>query len=336
MRDDIFPVPDDDQSNPLVVARYAKNNEGNQKPNKDSCGQHNKQSKSLLTDILWATLGEIAIVLWIIAELFSSVARPKIAVWSLGSSVALFFGYVFHKLLESDYGQRHKRSFKLVPALLCLLVVLGCALATEYLDAKWKSENEPQVVPSMVQLHDGKFGHISRVVISNPSDVWIYNLLLLIRVRGDAVPILSVKTFLSDPPSYDTFRMTASRPVQRPDFPMADSVWFDIGKPTFTGRIIFLYSLAPNEHRVLWIEGVVPTNSFAEVSILEYMKTPFSLKVNATNGFIMWPGPSSNSPLWRIYTNIDNSDMDFLVKLRSTQTNANISAPVGPKPAVGP
>jgi hypothetical protein len=268
--------------------------------------------------IIWATLAEIALVLWISAEFFSSIERPKFAIWLLGVSVILFFLYVSHKLLGAKVVQKYKKVVHSIFAVLCAVVIVGCCFADSFINKKLKAEHEPKVTPSEVQLNDGTNGVYSRVLVSNPSDEWIYRLTLLIQVSGNSVPIGSVKTYFSDSKVSDKFSEPNSE--QRPNFVLTDAFGCDFLSPKSNGRLMILYSLAPKEIRALWILGTMSTNSFAKINLIEYTKTPFSFRVDNENNLI-WEGPSTKSEFWKFFP--DSEPMNFSIKVAHAAFQSN-------------
>jgi hypothetical protein len=286
-----------------------------------------EESKALITPVLWATLGEGAIILWIISDFFASIERPKVAVVWLSLSLFLYFIFVAHKLLESDWGIAHKRMLYFATLLLSILVASVSFMAIRYFDEKWRLANEPQVFPSAIILNDGRNGILSRVLISNPSDSWIYRLMVLLQVQNKSVPLESVKEYLSDAVSSDGFNQNG--PSGKPNFLLSDSAFLDVVHPNTRhsgGRLLVLFSLAPKEQRALWIRGTFPTNSSARMIIIEYTKTPFSLKIE--NGMVIWEGPSTNSKLWNFFPGVMPKSLRLDVPIRGEMDPRN-KAPAG-------
>ena len=214
-----------------------------------------------------AILAEIWLVLWISAEFFSGIDRPRAAVCLLGISIGLFLIYIAHKVAKSKMPVRYKRAGWPVFWLLTTGVGVACLIATDSISEKERLHNKPQVIPPIVQLHDGKYGRISRVLISNPSDSWIYNLTILIQVKSNAVPLGSVASWLAEGKSKDVFdesKTASSNPhpgfPAAPNFPMMDAFGLEFFNNGAAGRLLILSALAPKEERVPWIKGPPQNN----------------------------------------------------------------------------
>jgi len=294
--------------------------------------------------IIWAVLVEFAIILWICAEFFSEffsgIASTKIAAWLLGLSLILCFSYIAHKLLAAKGVKNYKKPIYFLTVISCLLVVIICWRAQVAIDEKWKSENEPKVIPPVVQLSDGKYEKLTRVLICNPSDSWIYQLTLLIQVESNRYSIEKVQTTLADSPSggdkFDDATKNHRTDALMGPWGMADYIQYDILQPPDEGRLLILYDVAPKQMRVLWIKGSVSTNSFAKISVLEWRKTPLVLDVDSKENTLVWPGPTSNSVYWSFFPNAAPMDLSFGEKpTPAAPTNMQNSIQMPSKPFRG-
>ena len=79
--------------------------------NQETTNEPEKKKSVAVIKLFRAVLLEIGLILWISAEFFSGVARPKIAIWLLGVSVILFFHYIVLKTLGSKISKNTKGPF---------------------------------------------------------------------------------------------------------------------------------------------------------------------------------------------------------------------------------
>ena len=267
-----------------------------------------------LRDVTFSILTEIAIVLWIYAEFFAAADRPFFAVWLLGVSLLLLVFYIAHKFLEAKLS-RPTTTFVEYGRWICsLLVVLGCIWGHRHLKDKFRLENEPRVFPSEVKLHEGVNDFETRTLIINPSDSWIYQVMLLIQIEHNAASITTVQSTLASPPSDSndhTNQLLELRPTDLTDDISLDHYGFDLVTPSTTGRLLIIYAMAPKEQRVFWLRGTAQTNSIARISIIEWTYTPLSLA--ATSNETFWPGPTSNSPFWNYFPGVPRQNLGSYV-----------------------
>lgn len=290
--------------------------------------------------IIWAVLVEVAIILWIGAEFFSQffpgIASLRLAALLLSISVILCFLYIAHKLIMDKNVKKYKKPISLITMASILLVAIALWFADSAIEGKWRLENEPNVIPSVVSLHEGQYDKLTRALIYNPSDSWMYQLTLLIQVVDNKVPIESVQTSIADSPWGDKFETQRKNPVAVNVLWSLglDSFGYDAEYPPNSGRLMILYAIAPKEMRAIWFRGTLSTNSFAKISIVEWKNTPISLNI-MNDGTVLWPGPRSTSSYWNFFPNAVPLDLNFGVKAvpnNQILTNAvnSIQMPVKP------
>lgn len=239
--------------------------------------------------------------------------------------------------MVSKIGAKSKKLVWPLFGVICFAVFVGCCLATSALNENWRAANEPKVVPTRVELHKDGQDKITRVLISNPSDSWVYSLILLIQVENNAAPIETVQSGLAESAFGEKFDERTQKMI---------GAWMwgigigwtgvDLQYPPDSARVLILYSLAPKENRALWIRGTYPTNSFAKILIVESKKDPMVL--GTKEGNIFWPGPHSNSVFWHFFPNAIPMDLDFGIMAQPTNiihTNFVGSAQMPTKPFRG-
>jgi hypothetical protein len=296
-----------------------------------------KRKKDAIVNIIFALLTEAALILWISSEFFNGVERPFAAFGMLFLSIALLAFYTAHKLVEFKRFRKHERHIYFVCTLCCAVLFLVFYKAFETYSEKIQLANEPKVFPSRVELHDGNFDKLTRVLISNPSDSWIYQLTLMIEVESNSCPIVSVRSTLADSKGADTFEEKSSQPQEQsalsgpwliPSYIQADFV------PD--GRLCVLQSMAPKEIRALWIRGTYQANSYAKILIADWKLTPLSLNVDYTNNRLFLPMISKTSAVWRLLPNNEPMDFDFSENPSPTPGTNNINPiPLPMKPFRG-
>jgi hypothetical protein len=150
----------------------------------------------------------------------------------------------------------------------------------------------PAVEPNRVQLSDGTNLFGKRVIISNPNDCEIYALTLGLEIEHLAASISSVRTELAPPYSEE-------KSIDGGDPRVGFSYSLEHFEPGYREcRFIGFQMLKPNERRPLWIRGTTLTNSFADISVLQFMRKPPQIRYS-TNGQWTWPILSGTSPYWK-------------------------------------
>lgn len=171
---------------------------------------------------------------------------------------------------------------------------------------KYRVQHErpmPIIFPNQAQLSDGTNLFGKQIIVSNPSESEIHAITLFIESHG--APIDSVKSELSNPKPNEA-------PSGDPRVPFVATLNF--ANTNCEGRFVVFQALHPKEQRSLWIRGTVASNSYADVSVVQFLNTPPAIKYN-TNGLWLWPIISSNNAFWK-RTHTDNPmDLDLGIQM---------------------
>src|ERR1035437_1423147 len=230
-----------------MSAAINNQNQGSDKEKPQQKPDHHPKAKNSTAffKLVRTVLIDAALVVWIVADFFlvSGVERPKVAIWLLGLTQVLFFLHFVHKFNVSKIHKRYKKFVWPSFFALCVLIVIGCCIGTSEFDKKWRSDNEPKVIPSVVQLSDGKYEKLTRVLICNPSDSWIYQVVFLIEVENNLFSVENVKTTLTDGQSSDKFEQASKNHAMDAlmgPWMLFDHSQFDYLQPPFGGRLLVL------------------------------------------------------------------------------------------------
>ncbi len=267
---------------------------------------HYSKAASLgVLSIFFAVIAEVGLVFWTSSELFSSVERPMLAAVLLLLGIICFVLYCTHKLVEFETLKRYSRPLWTICLLLCGTVAVTFCVALWSLSERLRIAKEPRIEPSVVHLHDGTSSLATRVELFNPSDAPIFKVVVLADVENNVVPVSSVTMSVSEE---HVEKFSDKIGIE----PFMDSWGMDYGEPDFQGRLRVFYVIRPHETRVLWIRGTMATNSWLNLSVVDYLRHPFPIKSD-TNG-VVWPGPRKNSPFWR-HTKAEPMDLDIKVQV---------------------
>jgi hypothetical protein len=177
-----------------------------------------------------------------------------------------------------------------------LLILLGfvvLALALMPMVVKqYRIERTPPILatvsPPRVHLHSGTYSIETEVTISNQTNTPIY--MVFLRVSPDfgvssksmnivPVPLKASETTFNDRAFVDV------------------GIVYEMPPPTNKNAFLVIYRIPALGHRTFRISGTQQTNSWADLSIIEY-QTQFELEKHATND-IRWPMLSSTSAIFR-------------------------------------
>jgi len=192
-------------------------------------------------------------------------------------------------------------------AIVLILVVTGIALAFRYEYLPHDLPEPPIISPNRVQLSDGTNLLGKSVSIFNPNDFEIYAITLSVETEEAAVSIHSVEIDPGEPAD-------ATNGLQRATGQIVTegSLEYISTNPNHQCKLVWLRSLRPKQLRNIWIRGTIPSNSFVDLSVVNWTEQ-FPIIRYDTNGTWQWPLVPSNSAFW---TQIGQKPMQLTVGVR--------------------
>ena len=156
----------------------------------------------------------------------------------------------------------------------------------------------PAVFPIRIQLADGTNVLGTKATIVNPSDADVYDVrvLLFIDTSAISVPVSSVQS---------TLEADNEQPAKVWDGKEALGFDFTIDyvSQSMQARFISVYRLRPHQRRDLWIQGSLPSKSYANLAVVAYEDAPLKIQFSPRGGYI-WPLIFSNSPAWKYFPGV--------------------------------
>jgi len=272
-------------------------------------------------DLFVGIIVELALIPWMLSEFFVNIEYPRAAAVILVMAILVVLAWIVFTLVGWDlksWFHKHKKGIWCTYILICVIAASAFwSLSNQFLKHQALAR-EPFVSPAKVILHDGEHGRLTRVLLVNPGNDWVYSLMLLIKPQHASVTEMDVH--LSDPPTADRFEARSN--ATKPGFLTEADIGFDVVLPSESAKLLMVYGLAPKENRALWILGHPKSKSLATVTVVQYSHEAFSIPVT-TNGAFLWPGPRKDSPFWTNFPDAQPVDISFGARINDPNPPTN-------------